>query len=65
MQFLNLIIVGIDMYTLATEFPDMVIQVKASDLIEAAHVFAKDLAVSQNTKTKELITPDSRFTKKR
>lgn len=64
MQFLNLIIMGIDMYTLATEFPDMVIQVKASDLIEAAHVFAKDLAASHNTKTKELITPDSLFTKK-
>ena len=46
MQFLNLLVMGIDIYTLATEFPDLVIQVKASDLIEAAHIFAKDLTAS-------------------
>lgn len=64
MQFLNLLIMGIDVYTLATEFPEMVIQVKASDLIEAAHVFAKDLAVLNEFKTKDLILPDTIFTKK-
>ncbi len=64
MQFLNLLIMGIDVYTLATEFPEMVIQVKASDLIEAAHVFAKDLAVLNEFKTKDLILPDTLFTKK-
>ena len=64
MQFLNLLIMGIDVYTLATEFPEMVIQVKASDLIEAAHVFAKDLAVLTEFKTKDLILPDTLFTKK-
>lgn len=63
-QFLNLLIMGIDVYTLATEFPNMVIQVKVSDLIEAAHVFAKDLAVSNEFKTKDLILPDTLFTKK-
>ena len=55
---------GIDMYTLANEFPDMVIQVKARDLIEAAHVFAKDLAASSELKTKELISPETLLTKK-
>ncbi len=64
MQFLKLLIMGIDVYTLATEFPDMIIQVKASDLIEAAHVFANDLAAAHDLKTKELITPDTLFTKK-
>lgn len=64
MQFLNLLIMGIDVYTLATEFPNVVIQVKASDLIEAAHVFAKDLAVLNEFKTKDLILPDTLFTKK-
>lgn len=64
MQFLNLLIMGIDVYTLAAEFPNMVIQVKVSDLIEAAHVFAKDLAASNEFKTKDLILPDTLFTKK-
>ena len=64
MQFLNILIMGIDVYTLATEFPNVVIQVKASDLIEAAHVFAKDLAVLNEFKTKDLILPDTLFTKK-
>ncbi|MDZ4383271.1 MAG: hypothetical protein U0937_01370, partial [Thermodesulfovibrionia bacterium] len=63
-QFLKLLIMGIDMYTLATEFPDMVIQVKVGDLIEAAHVFAKDLAASREIKTKELMLPDTLLTKK-
>lgn len=63
-QFLNLLIMGIDVYTLAAEFPNMVIQVKVSDLIEAAHVFAKDLAASNEFKTKDLILPDTLFTKK-
>jgi predicted DNA-binding transcriptional regulator AlpA len=55
---------GIDVYTLATEFPEVVIQVKASDLIEAARVFAKDFASLNNLKTKESILPDTLFTKK-
>ena len=36
---------GIDVYTLASEYPDTVIQLKVSDLVEAARVFAKDLAI--------------------
>ncbi len=55
---------GIDVYTLAMEYPDVVIQVKVTDLIEAAHVFAKDLAASNEFKTKEPILPDTLFTKK-
>jgi len=55
---------GIDIYTLAMEYPDVVIQVKVTDLIEAAHVFAKDLASLNELKTKDLILPDTLFTKK-
>jgi len=55
---------GIDVYTLAMEYPDVVIQVKVTDLIEAAHVFAKDLASLNELKTKDLILPDTLFTKK-
>ncbi len=45
MQFLKNLIMGIDVYTLASEYPDTVIQLKVSDLVEAARVFAKDLAI--------------------
>ncbi|HOG19744.1 MAG TPA: hypothetical protein PLQ69_06080 [Paludibacter sp.] len=55
---------GIDVYTLVAEYPDVVIQVKASDLIEAARVFAKDFASLNDLKTKESILPDTLFTKK-
>lgn len=55
---------GIDVYTLAMEYPDVVIQVKVTDLIEAAHVFAKDLVSLNELKTKEKILPDTLFTKK-
>ena len=64
MQFLIYIIMGIDVYTLAMEYPDVVIQVKVTDLIEAAHVFAKDLASLNELKSKEMILPDTLFTKK-
>ena len=55
---------GIDVYTLAAEYPDVVIQVKASDLIEAARVFARDFASLNDLKTKESILPNTLFTKK-
>jgi len=55
---------GIDVYTLAMEYPDVVIQVKVTDLIEAAHVFAKDLASLNELKTKDLILPNTLFKKK-
>ena len=64
MQFLIFLIMGIDVYTLAMEYPDVVIQVKVTDLIEAAHVFAKDLASLNELKSKEMILPDTLFTKK-
>lgn len=64
MQFLIYLIMGIDVYTLAMEYPDVVIQVKVTDLIEAAHVFAKDLASLNELKSKEMILPDTLFTKK-
>jgi len=63
-QFLILLIMGIDVYTLAMEYPDVVIQVKVTDLIEAAHVFAKDLASLNELKTKDLILPNTLFKKK-
>lgn len=55
---------GIDVYTLAMEYPDVVIQVKVTDLIEAAHVFAKDLVSLNELKSKEKILPDTLFKKK-
>jgi len=55
---------GIDLYTLAMEYPDVIIQVKVTDLIEAAHVFAKDFASLNELKSKEKILPDTLFTKK-
>ena len=55
---------GIDVYTLAMEYPDVVIQVKVTDLIEAAHVLAKDLASLNESNSKEKILPDTLFTKK-
>lgn len=64
MQFLIFLIMGIDVYTLAMEYPDVVIQVKVTDLIEAAHVFAKDFASLNELKSKEKILPDTLFTKK-
>ena len=64
MQFLIFLIMGIDVYTLAMEYPDVVIQVKVTDLIEAAHVFAKDLASLNELKSKEKFLPDTLFLKK-
>jgi len=64
-QFLTFIAMGIDVFTLAREYPDVVIQVKVTDLIEAAHIFAKDLASINELKTKEKLLPDTLFTKKR
>ena len=55
---------GIDVYTLATEYPDIVIQLKVTDLIEAAHVFAKDLASLNEQKKREKILPETLLTKK-
>ena len=55
---------GIDVYTLAMEYPDVVIQVKVTDLIEAAHAFAKDLVSLNELKSKEKIMPDALFSKK-
>ena len=55
---------GIDVYTLAAEFPDVVIQVKLTDLIEAAHVFAKDFASLNELNTNKTIMLDTLFTKK-
>ena len=55
---------GIDIYSLALDYPDTIIQVKASDLVEAAHVFIEDLALvpEQETrgrkKTTETVEPD-------
>ena len=55
---------GIDVFTLVTEYPDIVIQVKAADLFEAAHVLAKDLATLNEQKQREKILPDTLLTKK-
>ena len=52
------------MYGLAMECSDMVIQVKASDLMEAAHVFAKDIALISESKSKETRNPNTLLTKK-
>jgi predicted DNA-binding transcriptional regulator AlpA len=55
---------GIDIYSLALDYPDTIIQVKASDLVEAAHVFMEDLALVPERetrgrkKTKETNEPD-------
>ena len=64
MQFLNILIMGIDVFTLVTEYPDIVIQLKVTDLIEAAHVFAKDLASLNEQKKREKILPETLITKK-
>ncbi len=64
MQFLNILNMGIDVYGLAMECSDMVIQVKASDLMEAAHVFAKDIALISESKSKETRNPNTLLTKK-
>jgi len=63
-QFLNILNMGIDVYGLAMECSDMVIQVKASDLMEAAHVFAKDIALISESKSKETRNPNTLLTKK-
>ena len=55
---------GIDIYSLALDYPDTIIQVKASDLVEAARVFMKklDLLPERETKgskkTNETAEPD-------
>jgi len=63
-QFLNILNMGIDIYSLALDYPDTIIQVKASDLVEAARVFIEDLALIPERetrgrkKTNETIDPD-------
>jgi len=44
---------GIDIYSLALDYPDTVIQVKASDLVEAARVFMEDLELVPERETTE------------
>jgi len=51
-QFLNILIMGIDIYSLALDYPDTIIQVKASDLVEAARVFMKDLDLLPESETR-------------
>ncbi len=63
-QFLIFLIMGIDLYTLAIECPDTVIQIKASDLVEAAHVFVKDIALLAESETKEPNNPKTLLTKR-
>mgnify|MGYP000891200013 CR=1 FL=1 len=43
---------GIDIYSIALDYPDTIIQVKASDLVEAAHVFMADLALGPERETR-------------
>ncbi len=52
MQFLTIQIMGIDIYSLALDYPDTIIQVKAGDLVEAAHVFMEDLALVPERETR-------------
>ena len=52
MQFLTIQIMGIDIYSIALDYPDTIIQVKASDLVEAAHVFMADLALGPERETR-------------
>ncbi len=56
---------GIDIYSIALDYPDTIIQVKAGDLVEAAHVFMEDLALVPERETrgrkatKETSEPDN------
>ena len=65
MQFLTIQIMGIDIYSIALDYPDTIIQVKAGDLVEAAHVFMEDLALVPERETrgrkatKETSEPDN------
>ncbi len=43
---------GIDIYSIALDYPDTIIQVKAGDLVEAAHVFMEDLALVPERETR-------------
>jgi len=43
---------GIDIYSLTLDYPDTIIQVKASDLVEAAHVFMEDLELVPERETR-------------
>jgi predicted DNA-binding transcriptional regulator AlpA len=43
---------GIDIYSLALDYPDTIIQVKASDLVEAARVFIEDLDLMPERETR-------------
>ena len=52
MQFLTIQIMGIDIYSIALDYPDTIIQVKAGDLVEAAHVFMEDLALVPERETR-------------
>jgi len=64
-QFLTIQIMGIDIYSIALDYPDTIIQVKAGDLVEAAHVFMEDLALVPERETrgrkatKETSEPDN------
>ena len=62
MQFLNILIMGIDVYTLATEYPDVSIHVKVKDLAEAARIFAKELV--DLTGSKVMYGPETLLTKR-
>ena len=67
MQFLNILNMGIDIYSLALDYPDTIIQVKASDLVEAARVFMEDLALvpeSEPKGQKEPKNPNTLLTKR-
>ena len=65
MQFLTIHIMGIDIYSIALDYPDTIIQVKAGDLVEAAHVFIEDMALVPERETrgrkatKETSEPDN------
>ncbi len=53
---------GIDVYNLASDYPDVSINVKVKDLIEAAKVFAKELVTLSGSKV--MYGPGTLLTKK-
>ncbi len=55
---------GIDVYTLAIEYPDRVIQLKISDLVEAARIFARELTFTEEFQPKETNCMNSLLTKR-
>ena len=52
MPFLKISIMGIDIYSLALEYPDTVVQVKASELVELVRVFMEDLTLLPERETR-------------